>query len=45
MGAGLGRDEAKEFVSWAGIVTAKAASEAFDNMDALVAEFKSGSRE
>jgi len=42
---GVDRDQMSEFVSWAGIVTAKAASEAFDNMDALVAEFKQGSRE
>ena len=42
---GVERDQMSEFVSWAGIVTSKAASDAFDNMDALVAEFKQGSRE
>jgi hypothetical protein len=42
---GIERDQMSEFVSWAGIVTSKAASDAFDNMDALVAEFKQGSRE
>ena len=42
---GIERDKMVEFVTWAGIVTSKAASEAFENLDSLVAEFKQGSRE
>ena len=45
MGKSMSKDEAKEFVTWAGIVTAKAASDAFDNFDALVEEFRQGDRE
>jgi hypothetical protein len=42
---GVEREWMSEFISWAGIVTSKAASEAFDNMESLVSEFKQGGRE